>query len=342
MAILLVAILGALVPTAVYVLLLWWLDRYEKEPVGLLAVAFLWGAAPAAILSVIFELLFDIPVSALGEESLVGNLLSTGIGAPIIEESCKGIALVLMVLIFRRAFDNVLDGIIYGAMIGFGFAMTEDIVAYFGPILTQEGLGAGLVNIFMRTVIFGLNHAFWTGITGAAVAYARLARAGYLRLLVPMGGWALAVLMHSLHNVGATLVEQTLCLSLGFSVVVDWGGILVLAIIIAADLRTQSGWIARGLVEEVGQGALSQQEYDLLRSAGRRSLAHWHARRRGGRVGARAVSSYFQAATRLAFQKQHRQTLGDEGGSLTEIEQLRHDLAVRRAAAWPYLWPVSA
>ena len=46
-----VATLGALIPTTVYVLFVWWLDRYEKEPLWLLALAFLWGAVPAAIIS---------------------------------------------------------------------------------------------------------------------------------------------------------------------------------------------------------------------------------------------------------------------------------------------------
>ena len=44
----LVALLGALIPTVFYVLFVWWLDRYDKEPVWLLALAFAWGAMPAA------------------------------------------------------------------------------------------------------------------------------------------------------------------------------------------------------------------------------------------------------------------------------------------------------
>lgn len=340
MAILAVAILGALIPTTIYVLVLWWIDRYEKEPVWLLAVAFVWGAVPAAILSIIFELLFDIPLSHLTTDTVLTNLLSAGIGAPLIEESFKGIALVLMLLLFRNAFDNVLDGIVYGAMIGFGFAFTENVVAYFLPILHDQGLGAGLLNILLRTVVFGLNHALWTGITGAAVGYARLARGWGRRLLAPVGGWCLAVAMHSLHNAGASLVQETLCLSLGFSVLVDWGGIVVLGVVIVVELRNQSRWIERGLFQEVREGALSQQEFDLLRSAPRRSAVQLRARRRAGRTGSRAVSCYFQAATCLAFRRHHLLMLGDDGGVLADIEKLRVSLAECRAEAWPFLWPM--
>ena len=342
MAIMVVAILGALIPTAAYVLLLWWIDRYEKEPVGLLAVAFLWGAGPAAILSIILEVAFAAPVSALGAESLLGRLLSASVSAPLIEESAKGIALLFLLLVVPKAFDGILDGIVYGAMIGFGFAMTEDIVAYFVPILHAHGLGVGLINIFMRTVVFGFNHALWTGLVGASIGYARLVRSRNRRLLALTIGGFLAVVMHSLHNVGATLVQRTVFLSLAFSALVDWSGVLALGIVAALDLRTERRWIERGLDEEVRRGALSPQEFDLLYSARRRWQVHWRARRQGGRVGARAVGRYFQAATRLAFAKQHIQTLGDEGGSLAEIERLRLEMARRRAEAWPWLWPAQS
>ena len=339
MTILVVAILGALIPTAGYVALLWWIDRYEKEPVGLLAVAFLWGAGPAAALSIVLEIAFALPMSSLGPGSLVGRLLSASVSAPIIEESAKGIALIFLLLIVPKAFDGILDGIVFGAMIGFGFAMSEDIVAYFIPILSQHGFGVGLINIFLRTVVFGFNHAFWTGLIGAGVGYARLTRNRNRRFWALTIGGVLAVVMHSLHNVGATLVEQTVFLSLGLSALLDWSGVLALGILIALALRTERRWIERGLDEEVQRGALSPQELDLLHSAGRRWQVQWRARRRGGRTGGRAVGRYFQTATRLAFNKQHLQTLGDEGSSLAEIERLRLDLAQRQVEAWPWLWP---
>jgi RsiW-degrading membrane proteinase PrsW (M82 family) len=338
MAILLVAILGALIPTIFYVLFVWWLDRYEKEPIWLLALSFLWGAVPAAILAVLLEVVLDLPLAFLGEESLAANLISASISAPLVEESVKGIALVGLVLLFHREFDDVLDGIIYGAMIGFGFAFTENVLAYFLPILSQEGMSAGLLNILMRTVIFGVNHAFWTGLIGATVGYARLSRAWGPRLLAPLAGWSLAVVLHGTHNAGATLVEQTACLSLGVSLVVDWGGVLLLLAIAWLTLRREGQWIERGLVEEVRRGALSPQEFDLLRSAHRRFLVRWQARSRGGRTASTTVGRYFQAATELAFQKQHLRSLGDEGGTVAQIERLRQEMATYRAQAWPWLW----
>jgi RsiW-degrading membrane proteinase PrsW (M82 family) len=337
-----VAILGALIPTAFYITFVWWLDRYEKEPLWLLALAFFWGAIPAAFLSTILEIALDIPIAVLGAESLVANLASVSINAPLVEESMKGFALIGLVLVFRREFDDVLDGIVYGAMIGFGFAFSENLFAYFLPILGEEGIGAGLINILMRSVVFGFNHAFWTGIIGAAVGYARLSQSRGNKLFVPVAGWATAVLFHGIHNAGATLVEQTFCLSLGVSAVVDWGGLILLLGIAYLVLRRESHWIERGLVEEVRRSALTSQEFDLLRSAGQRMWVRWRAWNRGGRTAYRSVGRYYQVATELAFKKQHLRSLGDEGGNLDEIERLRQILAASRAVAWPWLWPTES
>ena len=338
MLIVMVAVLGAVIPTLVYVSFVWWLDRYEKEPVWLLALAFLWGAVPAALLSVLLELLADASILALSGEGMVATLASVSLSAPLVEESAKGVAILGLVFLFRREFDDVLDGIVYGAMIGFGFALSENLFAYFLPILSSEGLQAGLTNILLRTMVFGFNHAFWTGILGAAVGYARLARQWVLRLLAPALGWMAAVVLHGIHNMGATLTQQTMCFSLGISLVTHWGGVLLLLAVAYLVLRRESGWIEGNLVEEVQQGALTPAEYHLLSRAGQRQRVRWRALIRGGRQGHRAVGTYFQHATELAFKKQHLRGAASSDGSLEEIQALRQALATSRSLAWPWLW----
>lgn len=332
-----VALLGALIPTSIYVLCVWWLDRFEKEPVWMLLLAFLWGAGPAAFLSLILEVLLEIPISSLGAEGLAADLVTVSISTPLVEESFKGVALIGLVLLFRSEVDDMLDGIVYGALIGLGFAMTENIVSYYVPILSQEGVGAGLVNIFMRSVVFGTNHGLWTGIAGAAVGLARLAPQWNRRVLIITGGWLLAVSLHAIHNAGATLVEQTACLSLGLSVVVNWSGVLLLLVTAALTLRRESLWIEQGLREEVTRGSLSSQELDILRSARRRVAVRWQSGVRGGIEGHRAVGQYFQSATELAFRMQHLRSLGDESGNVAAVQRLRQELVANRERALPWL-----
>jgi hypothetical protein len=107
-------------------------------------------------------------------------------------------------------------------------------------------------------------------------------------------------------------------------------------------LRRESHWIERGLVEEVRRGALTHEEFDLLRSAGQRMWVRWRAWNRGGRMAYRAVGRYYQYATELAFKKQHLRSLGDEGGNLAEIQRLRQLMATSRSLAWRWLWPTES
>jgi RsiW-degrading membrane proteinase PrsW (M82 family) len=334
----LVAILGGLIPTILYVLFVWWLDRYEKEPASTLILAFSWGALPAALASLVLEMILLLPISMVwGSEGLASNLIGSALSAPLVEETCKGLAIVGLVLLFPREFDDVLDGIVYGAMIGFGFALTENLFAYYLPLTSQMGLQVSASNLLLRSIGFGANHAFWSAILGASVGSARLAQKRAHRIGVPMGGWLLAVSFHAIHNVGAILTRQIGFLSLGMSLIVDWGGILLLLMVAARVLRREQQWIRRGLVEEVRGGLVSQADLNLLLSAGRRFARRWAALRRGGRPASRALGRFFQSATDLAFAKQHLRSLGDEGGNLAQVQRLREELGALRKQAAPWL-----
>lgn len=333
----LVAVVGGLLPTSGYVVFVWWLDRYEKEPFWLLASAFLWGALPAAILSLLLEVLFDLPLAVLGSGSLAANLISTALAAPLVEESCKGLALIGLVLLFRREFDDELDGFVYGALIGFGFALTENLFAYYLPIVSEAGIAAGAGNLLLRSIVFGINHALWSGIMGMAVGAARLARGPGRQALLLLGGWFLAATMHGLHNAGASLTEQSAGLCLLANVALDWGGMSLLLLAAVLVLRKESRWIERGLLEEVRRQSIGEAEYHLLRSAGRRLSRRWSAWRQGGREAQRAVARYFQCATELAFAKQHLRSEGDRGANLDRVQRLREELASLRDLAAPWL-----
>ena len=58
----LLSLLAAAVPVLFYVALIYWVDRYEKEPWWLLATAFLWGAIPAALLALLFNTALSLPL----------------------------------------------------------------------------------------------------------------------------------------------------------------------------------------------------------------------------------------------------------------------------------------
>ncbi|MBI4771859.1 MAG: hypothetical protein HY784_15965 [Chloroflexi bacterium] len=80
---LVISVVMGIVPMLIYATFLWWLDRWEKEPLHLLAAAFLWGFVPSAILAIIAQLVLDIPTSAaLNYNQLAYELVSGSIIAP--------------------------------------------------------------------------------------------------------------------------------------------------------------------------------------------------------------------------------------------------------------------
>lgn len=156
---LVLCILAGLIPSAVYGWFINWLDRHEKEPRRLLILVFLWGAVPALILAIVAQLILDIPTSwILVEGSLESELVGGSLWAPITEEITKGLGVLLVLLLARREMDSVLDGIVYGAVAGLGFAFTENLL-YFGASLAEEGWGSWAFVVVLRTVPFGLNQA---------------------------------------------------------------------------------------------------------------------------------------------------------------------------------------
>src|SRR5262245_56206050 len=130
LTVLLVATMLALVPTLLYGVLLWWLDRYEKEPLPLLLVAFMWGAVPAIALALILEVVAGIPLQEFVLVDQTREITEAGLVAPIVEEAVKAVILVVLFLAYQREFDNVLDGIVYGAMVGLGFAFVENVLYF--------------------------------------------------------------------------------------------------------------------------------------------------------------------------------------------------------------------
>ncbi|MGH7601925.1 MAG: PrsW family intramembrane metalloprotease, partial [bacterium] len=148
----------------VYAWIVAWIDRNEKEPWHMLLVGLLWGAVVSAALA---GLLNGIA------PRLIGVKLATV--APFTEELTKG---AILFLIFRYAageFDEALDGITYGAMVGIGFAMAEN-ASYFFQYDPALGIGQQMqtFQFTLRVVLMGLaGHATYTAMTGLGLGLSR-------------------------------------------------------------------------------------------------------------------------------------------------------------------------
>ncbi|MBN1310416.1 MAG: PrsW family intramembrane metalloprotease [Anaerolineae bacterium] len=311
MSILVIA--AGIIPMLIYPLFLYWMDRYEKEPLGLLAAAFLWGFVPAAILSLVTQIIFGIPFLFIDETGQLSDLVMTVVFAPISEEFFKGFAVLIVYLILHNEFDGIFDGIIYGGLVGFGFAAVENIL-YFSEY--------GLDLFFTRAVLFGLNHAFFTSLTGIGFGIARHAHSLLWRWIAPLLGLLLAIFAHALHNISIILTEQSavfLCLG----ILADWGGVMIIFVIMVAAIRQERQWIIEQLQEEIGLGTLSQLQYAVTCSP---------ARRFGMRLGTLMTGRlslwwqtglYFNKLTELAYKKHAHSRRDEAGARQTHIDALR-------------------
>ena len=143
---LLIGLVSATIPVPLYLMLVLWIDRYESEPLWMLATTFFWGALVAVFIAFLFNTASSLMVAVMAESMEAGQAFGAVISAPIVEETAK--ALILFILFFKKdEFDGIVDGIVYAAMAGLGFAMTENI-QYYGRAVMEAG-GGGLTTVFI-------------------------------------------------------------------------------------------------------------------------------------------------------------------------------------------------
>jgi protease PrsW len=258
------------VPMLGYALVLWWFDRYEKEPLALLITAFLWGAIPSIILALIMQIVLDIPLMHLqASNQLTYDLVGSSVVAPLTEEGVKAFALILFLFVLHRQIDSPIDGLIYGGMVGFGFAAVENVFYLLGA-LASGGIGGAVGLAFLRAGVFGLNHAMYTGFSGLGVSLALEVKRRWLRPIPIVVGFALAVGAHALHNALATFVGYVGLLSLLAAVVADWIGILALVMVAIATFFLERRRIVAYAETLVAAAVITADEAGVLKSTSRR------------------------------------------------------------------------
>ena len=291
--------LAAVVPAACYSAVIYWFDRYEKEPLWLLTATFFWGAVPSVILALIVSLAFSAPLQLISGPAATNTIMAVLV-APPVEETVKAIALVAIFVLLRHEVDSLLDGIIYGAMVGMGFAMVENIF-YFLTVFYEEGSGAWGATVFLRAIVFGLNHSLFTSATGLGLAIGRFSENPVFRYGAPVAGWGAAVTLHAIHNLGASS-GGLLCFILPLF---DWGGVLLLLLIIAWALLQERRWIRVYLKEEIDHGTLSAAQYATACSTRRRLAHRLELLFRRGPAAYLVATRFYHQCSELAYKKHH-------------------------------------
>lgn len=352
-----VGILSALVPVPLLVLAFLWLDRYEPEPARYLLFCYAWGACVATTIALLVNTFFANTVKL--PDSVVGTVV-----APIIEETMKALGPLLLFIYLRvrnrRGFDRVVDAIVYCGLSATGFATMENIIYLggrgYGEAANNLGSAMGvqtlLILFVVRIVMSGFAHPLFTSMTAIGLGLAFRNKSTAVRVLAPLGGWVLAMALHSSWNLFPTLVGQTgsglyfLYGYLGFEMPLFFAMVAFVLWLRSWENRV----VARNLQDYVRAGWFAPPEIASLLTVERRLAARHWAGTVAGEAGIRAMKAYQTAATRLGLLRDGMRrglsdrpaaaarALADEQQLLAEIRSYRQVFTGRDGSTPPAFW----
>ena len=315
------------VPMFLFAAFVNWLDRYEKEPKLLLGAAFAWGTLIAGGGAFVLNTAFGIGIYALTGSQGAAEFGTTSIVAPIIEEALKGLAVLIVFLMFRKEFDSILDGIVYGAITAMGFAAIENVLYIYRNGYLENGWEGFWTLVVIRVMLVGWMHPFFTAFTGIGLAVARMSRNTLVKILAVPAGYTVAVFTHAFHNTFSGLIGGVGGLLAG--TLVDYLGYAIMLGFILWMIVHERNILKRHLVEEVEKGYMSQKQYHSALSFFQTN-AYWSALMSGSFL---KTARFYQVCGELAHKKEQFTRLGDEKGTTRIIEQLRSELVALSPAA---------
>ncbi|KAF3466227.1 PrsW family intramembrane metalloprotease [Streptomyces sp. Tu 3180] len=319
-----------------------WLDRVEPGPWRNLLFSFAWGACAAALMAIVANSFATRWIARATADPAGADTLGATVIAPVVEETAKAAAVLLVFLFRRRDFTGILDGVVIAGVTATGFAFTENIL-YLGTAFGADQLtgDSGIASVtaatfFVRIVMSPFAHPLFTVFTGIGFGISALSpqRQRVRRVLLPLAGLLLAMGMHALWNGSSTLGDYGF-LAVYLAFMVPMFGMLTWLVVWTRqrELRT----VRTELPAYAVAGWLLPAEPFALGSMRARRVARRYARRYGGKEVARAVAQYEAYATSLAFLR-HRGRLGRAGTDFVERErELLLELWRRREAARPAL-----
>jgi protease PrsW len=309
--------------SVIYLLFIRAIDLYEREPLRYVIPVFIWGFAVATTVSLVFNTLFKLTLSSV-TSTKTATFFTAVVEAPVVEECSKGAALLLIFFIAylgrRRSglveFAGVMDGIVYGSAVGFGFAIAEDLL---------YGLQFGPETYIVRRLFGGFAHASFTSLTGIGIGLIPLVDNMVLKIILPVLGLLGAILLHAAFNFTATVFGPVAYLVLLCV-------ILVYIVIIIVWLTIERHAIRDELRDEIRAGTITSQEYAILPSYFRRTGYYLGLLFTGRLLTWFRVRKLHSTAVDLALAKRLARRMGSPG-SIDRVRTLRRKILGLREGA---------
>jgi RsiW-degrading membrane proteinase PrsW (M82 family) len=309
---LIIGMICAMLPVPIYIMVLLWIDRYESEPLWMLATSFLWGALVAVFVALILNTISGTIVAVATHSVQIGENFGAIISAPIVEESAKAFIL-LVLFLWKNEFDGIIDGIVYAGMVGLGFAMTENIL-YYGrsiqhgidlDLCRQMGLNAQTCSLTLTIIVRGMlapfSHPLFTSMTGIGLGWSRQSNNGFIKVFMPGLGLMVAILLHATWNAIATYGGD-LGFFAGYFLIMGPAFIVTL-MVIYFSLKREGRIVREFLQTDCQSGFFDPIEYERLCTVRGRMGMSWNAMRARGFAGWRARMRCNQIASELAFHR---------------------------------------
>jgi RsiW-degrading membrane proteinase PrsW (M82 family) len=305
----------SVVPMIFYLLIIWFMDRYEREPLWQVGLHFFWGATGAIIFGIIGSIIMGIGVSQFifqfannSDGSTLNNIAGAVVVAPLVEESTKGIFVLLMA--FSRNFDGPVDGAVYGGAVGLGFGMTENFLYFMSYGKTVESL---LYLIIIRTLFSAVLHCCTQATFGAAIGFAKF-RGPLAKLTIIPLGLATAMFMHFTWNLTVSFSSTAL---IGFLFMIM--AVIIIFVLFQFGVYREGKIILKELTDEANTTGYIPKEHLLY-------LPFTSKRYKKGWLPANVnQKAYVKTAVKLALRKDQAKHL--KGNSLVsykkDIEVLR-------------------
>jgi RsiW-degrading membrane proteinase PrsW (M82 family) len=305
-----VLLLFYLVP--MFFLIYWFVDSYDREPLSLVFGALIWGAISATSLAAIANTDWSTVIARIGGPDFA-TVWSAALTAPVVEEGLKATGVVLIYLIAPREVNDIMDGFVYGAMVGLGFTVVEDVYYFVGAF---GGTPAGVIQGFIvRVVLSGLyGHVVYTGLTGIGIAYF-VTRKGEASLgkrwLVMIGLFLTAMTAHFLWNLplfnllppdDAPGLVKLIMIPVGLAVK-GLPFLAFLALILRLAHRREVYWLRKSLEGELGGPGLLPGELEVLVDSRARRRARGELRARSGGQAADLLKRIQREQIKLAMMR---------------------------------------
>ena len=309
----------AVVPLLIVLSFILFVDRWEPEPWKTKGALFLWGAGVATLSSGILNTALEENIVLSIGDLQQSNALGATFIAPLVEETLKGLGVLIVVVVRRTNINSLIDGVVYAGFSAGGFMFAEDIL-YFIRVDNPEA-GGVLFTFVLRGLFSPFVHAMATSMTGIGLALALLKfKRGWSKTGIVLVFWFFAMFIHFAWNGTVSFLNQYFLL---LYAVIGVPAFIVWAVALIIMSRKEAEKIRVGLVPYVRTGWILPGEVSMATDRRARQAAFkWAAQ--GGRDAKRAMRAFLSDLASLGLDQR---LMARHGADRSRIENDRQMLA---------------